>query len=55
MKKLRAMLSEWGVPAGILAFWAVAAIYTVHALVGMQKAAMQYQKAPAELSAPRGA
>jgi hypothetical protein len=33
MKKL---LRNWGFPAGLLTLWALAAAYTLHALVGVQ-------------------
>ena len=46
MKKLKSLMHEWGVPASILTFWAVAAIYTVHALVGMEKASLQFRLHP---------
>jgi hypothetical protein len=50
MLKLRKLFSDWGVPACILTLWAVATIYTVHALVGMEKATLQLQARPAALS-----
>jgi hypothetical protein len=47
MLKLRKLFNDWGVPVCILSLWAVATIYTVHSLVGMKKATMQYQTRPA--------
>ena len=45
--KLRKLFGEWGVPAGILALWGFAAVYTVHALIGMERATLQFQSKPA--------
>jgi hypothetical protein len=30
------LMREWGFPVGLLTLWGIAAVYTVHALIGMQ-------------------
>jgi len=51
MEKVRRLLREWGIPAGILVLWCMAVIYTVHALYGMEKAMLHFRE-PAGVHAP---
>ena len=43
---MRNLLSNWGVPAGLLAAWGIAAAFTLHALAGMQTATLPVMSAP---------
>ncbi len=51
---MRKLLREWGFPVGLLTLWAVAAAYTLHALVGMQSTQLPVMVAPpVVIEAPR--
>ncbi len=39
-------LREWGFPIGVLLFWAIAAVFTVSQLVGMEAAVERTQAPP---------
>ena len=50
MKLLRA----WGFPVGLLTLWAIAAAYTLQALIGMQSAQVRVMAAsPVVIQAPQ--
>ena len=44
---MRKLLSNWGVPVGLLAAWGIAAAFTLHALAGMREATLPVMTAPA--------
>lgn len=40
------LMREWGFPVGLLALWGIAAVYTLHALVGLQTTQVPVMLAP---------